>query len=134
MDSNGPLQHPEDFLQSPVGRFDFARRLQGVWQYWPRSVVGTSGVSQILVPSTEFGPSNWAFSRYVALFVTAPTNNYVILELPDWLNGENPAAFGADARWTMSPVIGKDRSWEVRLQERVSGQSACLIQAHRLLD
>jgi hypothetical protein len=58
--------------------------------------------------------------------------SHVVIRLPEWLWGDNPAAFGVIARWAMAPVEGDSGAWEVSLMERASGQPAGLVQLHRV--
>jgi hypothetical protein len=58
--------------------------------------------------------------------------DFVTVDLPDWLYGDDPEQFGVAAHWEMKRNTGSARSWEVRLVERSTGVDAKLVELHVL--
>ena len=58
--------------------------------------------------------------------------DHVLIRLPDWLNGGDPATFGEMTRWIMTAVQGETRAWEVHLEERGSETTAKLVRVDLL--
>ena len=58
----------------------------------------------------------------------------VLVEIPDWLYGGNPADFASAVRWVMTRQSGTTRGWMVQLDERVTGTTGDLEVSHRIAD
>lgn len=56
----------------------------------------------------------------------------VILGLPQWMAGGDPAAFAQQCKWRLEAADRAAGEWRVRLEERVRRKPARLVQVHRL--